>query len=126
MKTCITFLEGRIKTNDLEITFDENYEYKIKTLQAHNEYIPDDLLNNYLIYHNPRPFKSNVQNSVFHNYSGHVFVSHKSRDLNENDLNYFKEYSDEVFRKGKRLYTESMKKPKKVQIKTMSALKIHN
>ena len=101
MKTCITFFEG-IRRNELEITFDEKFEYKIKTLQEHNEFIPDKLLDNYLIYHNPYPFKSNIQNSVFHKYNGHVFVTHKSRDINENDLKFFNEYSENIFKKEKR------------------------
>ena len=124
MKTCITFFEG-IRRNELEITFDEKFEYKIKTLQEHNEFIPDKLLDNYLIYHNPYPFKSNIQNSVFHKYNGHVFVTHKSRDINENDLKFFNEYSENIFKKEKRLYTEPKHKSKIIKLKKNSSLKIN-
>ena len=89
MKTCITFFEGYTKKNVLEITVDEQFEYKIEKLKEHNEYVPDELFDDYVIYHNPYPFKSTIQNSVFHNYNGHVFVSHRTRDLNENDLKIF-------------------------------------
>lgn len=128
MKTCITFFEGYVKKNELEITVDENFEYKIKTLKEHNEFIADKLFDDYLIYHNPYPFKSNIQNSVFHKYNGHVFVSHRYRDLNENDIVFFKEYSEKVFQKGKRIYKEPEHKPKNIKIinyKKPGALKIN-
>ena len=119
MKTCITFLEGYTKSNNLEITIDEKIEY--------NEYISDELFDDYLIYHNPFPFKSNIQNSVFHKYNGHVFVTHKSRELNEDDLHFFKEYSEKVFKKGKRIYTEPKKKLRNLNIsyKKPGSLKIN-
>ena len=110
MKTCITFFEGYIKKPKLKITFDEYFEYKIKTLKKYNEYVPDKLFGDYLIYHNPYPYKSNIQNSVFHTYNGHVFVSHKFRELDEDDLIFFIQYSEKVFKKGKRIYTEPKKK----------------
>ena len=128
MKTCITFFEGYIKKNELEITVDENFEYKVKTLEQHNEFISDKLLDCYLIYHNPYPFKSSIQNSVFHNYNGHVFVSHKFRELNEDDLNFFIQYSENVFKKGKRIFTETKQKSKNIkhiELKKSSALKIN-
>ena len=127
MKTCISFFEGYTKKNNLEITLDENFEYKIKTLKEHNEFVCDELFNDYLIYHNPYPFKSNIQNSVFHKYNGHVFVSHKFRDLNQDDLIFFKEYSEKVFKKGKRIYTEPKHKLKNLKIiyKKPGALKIN-
>ena len=128
MKSCITFLEGYLKNNNLEITIDENFKYKIETLKEHNEFIPDKLFDNYIIYHSPYPFKSTVQNSVFHKYNGHVFVSHKSRDLTQDDLIFFKEYSEKVFKKEKRMYTESKNKSKKMKIinyKKPGALKIN-
>ena len=128
MKTCITFFEGYIKNNNLEITIDENFQYKIDTLQEHNEFIPDKLFDNYIIYHNPYPFKSNIQNSVFHKYNGHVFVTHESRDLTQDDLNFFKEYSRKIFQKGKRIYTESKNKSKNIKIMNLKkpcALKIN-
>ena len=127
MKTCITFFEGLLKSIDLTITTDENYENKIRILEENNEYIPDKLFKKYLIYHNPYPFKSNVQNSVFHNYNGHVFVSHKNRDLNDDDLIFFKEYTKDVFKKGKGIYIESLpiKIVKQVKYKKPGALKIN-
>jgi len=116
MKTCITFFEGYTKRNELEITNDEKIEYKIEKLQEYNEFISDKLFDDYLIYHNPFPFKSNIQNSVFHKYNGNVFVTHKSRDLNEDDLHFFKEYSQKVYKKGKRIYTEPKQKLKNIKI----------
>ena len=87
------------------------------------------MFDEYLIYHNPYPFKSIIQNSVFHKYNGHVFVSHRSRDLNEDDLNFFKEYSEKVFKKGKRIYKEqpiqNSKNIKIINLKKPGALKIN-
>lgn len=128
MKTCITFFEGYIKKDELEITVDENFEYKVKKLKENNEFISDKLLDDYLIYHNPYPFKSNIQNSVFHKYNGHVFVSHISRDLNDDDLKFFKKYSESVFKKGKRKYKETKQKPKNrniINYKKPCSLKIN-
>ena len=127
MKTCITFFEGYFKKINLEITTDENFEYKILLLKEHNEYISDNLFKNYIIYHNPYPFKSKIQNSVFHNYNGHVFVSHRSRDLNEKDIIFFTEYTNNVLRKGKRIFTEPIIKTKihKTLYTKAGALKIY-
>ena len=127
MKTCITFFEGHFKKINLEITTDEKFEHKIVMLKEHNEYISDILFKNYIIYHNPYPFKSEIQNSVFHNYNGHVFVSHRSRDLNEKDIIFFTEYTNNVLRKGKRIFTEPIKKTKIKEIvyKKAGALKIN-
>lgn len=103
MKTCLTFFEGNFKDIILKITVDEHFEEKVRLLKNKNEYVCDKLFDNYCIYHNPFPYKSKIQNSVFHNYNGHVFVSHKTRDLNVHDLAIFKEYTYNVLRKGKRI-----------------------
>jgi len=128
MKTCLTFFEGYVKKIDLEITIDEYFEYKLTILKANQEYIPDKLFEDYIIYHNPYPFKSKIQNSVFHKYNGHVFVTHNSRELNEDDLLLFKEYTEEVLKKCKRTYIETKsqtKNVKQIYYKKPGALKIN-
>ena len=110
MKTCMIFCEGYNPKHEIEITVDKKLEYKIKMLKQHNEYIADEIFTNYLIYHNAHQFKSNIQNSIFNNYNGRVFVTHKDRDLNEDDLSFFKQHSETVLRKGKRIYTAPRKK----------------
>ena len=54
-------------------------------------------------------------------------MSHKSRELNEEDLHFFKEYSEKVSKKGKRIYTEPKKKPRNLNViyKKPGSLKIN-
>jgi hypothetical protein len=54
-------------------------------------------------------------------------VSHRSRDLNEKDIIFFTEYTNNVLRKGKRIFTEPIKKTKIKEIvyKKAGALKIN-
>ena len=108
------FFEGYINKITVKIHYNNKLEDMFFKLKEENNCMCEELLNNYYIYFSPSlQNKIHKQNSIFHMYNGHIFITHKDRELNDIDLQIFQKYANDVIRKGKRIFEA----PKKITIK---------
>lgn len=113
MKTCIQFLQGKINPNIL-ITVDENLTDKINVLTENKKVSWYTVYNRYIIFYDPNE-KSKIQNSIFHNHNGNIFItSTEDRDLEEQDIQFWKSIIKTTTLKGKGIFIEEP--PKSVKM----------
>ena len=102
MKTCIKFLAGKINEK-LDIEFDNELSKKIKILKENNKVKWYTVFNNYILYFDPQE-TNNLQNSIFHHHTGHVFITCQNRDFTNDDKIFWEDIVLKTKKKGKGIY----------------------
>ena len=112
MKTCIQFLQGKINKN-LSITVDDSLTNKINILVENKKIESYTVFDRYMIFYDPEE-KSKIQNSIFHNHNGNIFITAKDRDLVDQDIKFWNKIVKTTVQKGKGIFIEDDPKPVKM------------